>query len=199
MGFATPAFGQNEEKSLLASAQHRIRTDGAAMQANIRGTPTSMGRVAIGLGMAAAGVAMLLIEPAQPRQPTAVSADTLSQEAVQFIAGTCNAAPISCEFIDRALAVEPDLRVSETRGVLSGRDCGAGVGIDAATSADRTVYAGPLPPFEERNLGLKIGGAALAIGGALFAALWSDVPVVSSMHVGPTSRGGLQLGSSVGF
>ncbi len=159
-----------------------------------------MGRVAIGLGMAAAGVAMLLIEPAQPRQPTAVSADTLSQEAVQFITGgTCNSVPISSEFTDRALAVEPDLRVSEARGVLSGGIAGAGVGIDAATNAGRAVYAGPLLPFEERNLGLKIGGAALAIGGALFAALWSDVPVVSSMRVGPTSRGGLQLGSSVGF
>ena len=34
----------------------------------------------------------------------------------------------------------------------------------------RTVYAGTFVPYEERSSGLKYGGAAMVIGGALLAA-----------------------------
>ena len=73
--------------------------------------------------------------------------------------------------------------------------------LTVATSGDRTIYAGqfkPFIPFKERSPGMKYGGAALAVTGALVAGLWSHVPVMNAITVAPT-LGGLRVGTSVGF
>ena len=113
---------------------------------------------------------MLLMDPQQPTQPSAVSRETLIDEAADFIAGPCGSNPVSCEFRAIALDLEPGLLVIERRSVLVGGIVGAAVGISTATANGRTVYAGTFVPYEERSSGLKYGGAAMVIGGALLAA-----------------------------
>ena len=86
-------------------------------------------------------------------------------------------------------------------GVESGLIFGGAAALAIATSGDRTIYAGqfePFIPFKERSPGLKYGGAALAITGALVAGLWSDVPVMNALTLAPTV-GGLRVGTSFGF
>ena len=47
--------------------------------------------------------------------------------------------------------------------------------------------------------GAKVGaGLGLITAGVLLATVWSDVPVVRNMTVSPT-RGGVQVGASIGF
>ncbi len=69
---------------------------------------------------------------------------------------------------------------------------GAAAGLATATSGARTVYAGefqPFIPYKERSAGLKYGGAAMVIGGALIPGLWSDVPVMRDVTFSPTPGG----------
>ena len=54
----------------------------------------------------------------------------------------------------------------------------------------------PLIPFKERSPGMKYGGAAVAVTGALVTGLWSHVPVMNAIAVAPT-LGGLRVGTSV--
>ena len=51
-------------------------------------------------------------------------------------------------------------------------------------------------PFKERSPGMKYGGAAVAVTGALVTGLWSHVPVMNAIAVAPT-LGGLRVGTSV--
>ena len=200
-----PSLAQAQEKSLLAAAEFAAaELAQQQQQVDMGSTRRSMGRVALGLAIAGAGAAMLLIDPKQPAQPTqpgTVSLDVLVEEAATFISGRCGTLPFSCEFTEIALAIEPDLRVIESRGILVGGLAGAGVGLAVATLNGRTVYAGqfkPFIPFKERSPGMKYGGAALAVTGALVAGLWSHVPVMNAITVAPT-LGGLRVGTSVGF
>ena len=200
-----PSLAQAQEKNLLASAKlAAAKLAQQQQQVDMGSTRRSMGRVALGLAMAGAGAAMLLIDPKQPTQPTqpgTVSRDVLVEEAATFISGRCGTLPFSCEFTEIALSIEPDLRVIESRGILVGGLAGAGVGIAVATLSGRTVYAGQFKsfiPFKERSPGMKYGGAALAVTGALVAGLWSHVPVMNALTVAPT-LGGLRVGTSVGF
>ena len=200
-----PSLAQAQEKSLLAAAEFAAaELAQQQQQVDLGSTRRSMGRVALGLAIAGAGAAMLLIDPKQPTQPTqpgTVSRDVLVEEAATFISGRCGTLPFSCEFTEIALSIEPDLRVIESRGILVGGLAGAGVGIAVATLSGRTVYAGQFKsfiPFKERSPGMKYGGAALAVTGALVAGLWSHVPVMNALTVAPT-LGGLRVGTSVGF
>ena len=208
-----PSLAQAQEKNLLAAAEFaaaELAFAAAAelaqeqQQVDMGSTRRSMGRVALGLVIAGAGAAMLLIDPKQPAQPTqpgTVSRDVLVEEAATFISGQCGTIPFSCEFTEIALLIEPDLRVLESRGILAGGLAGAGVGLAVATLNGRTVYAGqfkPFIPFKERSPGMKYGGAVLAVTGALVAGLWSQVPVMNAIAVAPT-LGGLRVGTSVGF
>ena len=194
-GLFTPSLAGAQD-SVLASTE-RI-AEGIELQRDVVGTRRSGGRVALGLAIAGARAVMLLIDPQQPSQPSSVSRDTLVNEAAAFIGGSCGSLLHSCEFTEIVVAIEPDLRVFETRGVLVGGIAGAAVGITMATRDGRTVYAGQFKPFKERSPGLKYGGAALAITGALIAGFWSDVPVMNALAVAPTV-GGLQVGTSIGF
>ena len=194
-----PSLAQAQEKNLLASAKvAAAELAQQQQQVDLGSTRRSTGRVALGLAIAGAGAAMLLIDPKQPTQPGVVSRDVLVAEAAGFIAGPCGSNPVSCEFRSLVLALEPDLRVIERRGVLVGAIAGAAVGITTATSNGRTIYAGQFEPFKERSPVMKYGGAALAVTGALVAGLWSHVPVMNAIAVAPT-LGGLRVGTSVGF
>ena len=150
----------------------------------------------LGAALSGAGAAMLLLDPQQPTQPSVVSRDALIDEAVGFVAGRCGTLPFSCDFRDLVVALEPDLRVFEGRGVLVGAAAGVSVGIVNATSNGRTVYAGTFVPYEERSAGLKYGGAALVIGGALMAALWPNQPAMQNVSVTP-SQGGVRAAKTI--
>ena len=87
------------------------------------------------------------------------------------------------------------------KGAVDGGIVGAAGALTVATRGNRTIYADqfkPFIPFKERSPGLKYGGAALAITGALIAGFWSDVPVMNQLVVAPTV-GGVRVGSSFGF
>ena len=206
---ATPslAVAQEPKGGILASAERLAK--GIELQQEEAGTRRSVGRLALGVALAGAGVAMLLIDPEQPVQPTQpgiVSLDVLVSETAAVIASPAFAniiinlgttflcfpnVPRSCEFT-------ADAYIS---GVVDGAINGAAAALVVATNGARTVYEGPFQPFipfEERSAGLKYGGAALAIGGALVAGLWSNVPVMNQLSVTPTV-GGLRLSTSVGF
>lgn len=170
----------------------------------LQGSPAeAQGGRMLGAAMAIAGGAMLVLDPTQPVQPTQpgqVSRDTLIEEAADFIAGPCGTNPVSCEFRQLALSIEPDLLVIERRGVLVGGIAGAAVGIGVATDGQRTVYAGPFQPFipfNERSSGLKYGGLALVAGGALLAVLWPDSPA-DQVAVAATP-GGVRASKSFGW
>ena len=156
-----------------------------------------VGRV-LGAAVSAVGAAMLLMDPQQPTQPNAVSRDTIINESADFIAGRCGSLPYSCGFRDLAVSLEPDLRVFEGRGVLVGGIAGVAVGISTATANGRTVYAGSIVPYAERSSGMKYGGAALAIGGAVMAALWPSQPAVDNLSITPTV-GGVQARKTFGW
>ena len=166
--------------------------------------------MALGLAIAGAGAAMLLIDPKQPTQPTqpgTVSDDVLIQEYASLVtspeflqsvaehsAGSIRYFPNIRGGLDQAIA-------NWALGVESGLIFGGAAALTVATSGDRTIYADqfkPFIPFKERSPGLKYGGAALAITGALIAGFWSDVPVMNALAVAPTV-GGLQVGTSIGF
>ncbi len=156
-----------------------------------------VGRV-LGAAVSVAGAVMLLVDPEQPTQPASVSRDMLIDEVADFITGPCGTNPVSCEFREIVLSIEPRLLVIERRGVLVGAIAGAGVGIAAATSDGRTVYTGSIVPYEERSSGLKYGGAAMVIGGAVLAALWPTQPAVENLSITPTV-GGVQARKSFGW
>ena len=158
----------------------------------------AQGRV-LGIAMAGVGAAMLLLDPEQPTQPSVVSRDVLIDEAASFIAGPCGTNPVSCEFRAIVLELQPNLLVSERRGVLVGAIAGAAVGISTATSNGRTIYADQFQPFKERSAGLKYGGAALVIGGALITALWPNPPAAMEDVSIRRTVGGVAVGKTFGF
>ena len=197
----------------LAMAQETVlkAAEGIALpQSDMTKVKRSPGRVALGLVMAGAGAAMLLIEPKQPTQPTqpgTVSDDALIQEYASLVtspeflrlvaedsAGSIRYFPNIPGGLDQAIA-------NWALGVESGLVFGGAAALTVATSGDRTIYAGqfrPFIPFKDRRPAMKYGGAALVVAGAAIAGFWSTVPVMRDMTIVPT-HGGLQVGSSFGF
>ena len=176
---------------------------GTGQQTEAVGTRRSKARVSLGMAMVGAGMAMLLVDPKQPSQPGEVAQNTLVSETASFLSSsqflqlivsrgttwTCYPNFLqSCEFTANAYL----------SGVVDGGLVGAAGAINVATQGDRTVYASQIQPFKKRSPGLKGGGAAMVIGGALVAALWSNVPVVRHVAVAPTSQG-LRVSSVIGF
>ena len=206
-----PSLAQAQEKNLLTSAKlAAAELAQQQQQVDMGSTRRSMGRVALGLAVAGAGAAMLLIDPKQPTQPTqpgTVSDDVLVQEYARLVtspgflrsvrdhsAGSIRYFPNIPGGLEQAID-------NWALGVESGLIFGGAAALTVATSGDRTIYAGqfkPFIPFKERNPGMKYGGAALAVTGALVAGLWSHVPVMNAITVAPT-LGGLRVGTSVGF
>ena len=206
-GLLTPSLAGAQESEILASAE-RI-TEGIELQRDAVGTRRSGGRVVLGLAIAGAGAAMLLIDPKQPVQPTqpgVIPNSVLIEETAAFLTSNLFARSVvnrgttftcypnflrSCEFTLDAYV----------KGAVDGGIVGAAGALAVATRGNRTIYADqfkPFIPFKERSPGLKYGGAALAITGALIAGFWSDVPVMNALAVAPTV-GGLQVGTSIGF
>ena len=206
-----PSLAQAQEKSLLASAKlAAAELAQQQQQVDLGSTRRSMGRVALGLAIAGAGAAMLLIDPKQPTQPTqpgTVSDDVLIQEYASLVTSP-EFLRIVAEHSAGSIRYFPNIRGGLEQaidnwalGVESGLIFGGAAALTVATSGDRTIYAGqfkPFIPFKERSPGMKYGGAALAVTGALVAGLWSHVPVMNAIAVAPT-LGGLRVGTSVGF
>ncbi len=161
----------------------------------------SGGRVVMGIAMAAAGVAMMLIEPSQPTQPQTVADDMLTVEVSEFLVSdafgsqlvhlaAANGNFLFCAFESTCTAY--------VFGAADGGIIGAAAALATTTDGTRTLYDGPIQPFEKPNAGLRYGGAALAVAGAAVAALWSSVPVMRDVSVAPT-RGGVAVGGRIGF
>ena len=157
----------------------------------------------LGVGIAAAGTAMLVIDPKQPVQPTQpgiVSSRTLMTEYGILMR--------SREFSD--LIVDRDTRIYYFRNVADSWQTGlrnywngawdgavvGGAGMLAlATDEGRTIYEGefkPFIPFRERTPAMRYGGAALVIGGAFLAALWPDRPALDDVSFSATADGGVR-------
>ena len=197
-----PSLTVAEDQGILASAKRLAAAEGAAQQIEVGGTRRSATRVAIGLALAGAGAAMLLIDPKQPVQPSVVSPETMTREFFDLI----NSDAFIQDLVEtsppthRSRQADLDDMLLETRAIALFNGVGAG-GLAAravVTSGNRTVYADSFSPFEERSAGLKYGGAALAIAGAAVAGFWSQVPVMNQLTVAPT-HGGVRVGSSIGF
>ena len=205
-----PSLAQAQEKSLLASARFAAAELAQQQQQVDMGSTRSMGRVALGIAIAGAGAAMLLIDPKQPTQPTqpgTVSDDVLIQEygalvsSPQFLQAVAEHSAGSIRYFPNVRGGLQQAIDNWALGVETGLIFGGAAALTVATSGDRTIYAGPFKPFipfKERSPGMKYGGAALAVTGALIAGLWSHVPVMNALAVAPT-LGGLRVGTSVGF
>ena len=203
MVLTVPALAGAEER-ILESAERLARETALQAAPEFRRSPT---RTTIGIAMAAAGVAMMLIEPkqptqpVQPTQPSQVPVGILLDEARDLPDGffEAPAAELITVYPLCGFLVEPC-----ALGLVVGARHGADAGVAAATAGDRTVYEGefkpfiPFIPYEKPNAGLRYGGAALAVAGAAVAALWSSVPVMRDVSVSPT-RGGVAVGSRIGF
>ena len=204
---ATPSLAvaqerQEQAEGILASAERSAT--GIALQQTELGTRKSPTRLAIGLGMAGAGIAMLLIDPEQPIQPGVVSDNRLTDASVAQFAGLT-----AFDVITLRLAADQPVLVCEPfcpgdidSAILGSFITGAASGIVATTltieEQNWQLYDGPIQPFEERSNGLKFGGAALVAGGAIIAGLFSDVPVLNRVAFAPTD-GGVNLSTSFGF
>ena len=206
-----PSLAQAQEKSLLASAKlAAAKLAQQQQQVDMGSTRRSMGRFALGLTMAGAGAAMLLIDPKQPTHPTqpgTVSDDVLIQEygelvsSPQFLRAVADHSAGSIRYFSNIRGGLEQAIANWALGVESGLIFGGAAALTVVTSGDRTIYAGQFKPFirfKERSPGMKYGGAALAVTGALVAGLWSHVPVMNAITVAPT-LGGLRVGTSVGF
>ena len=206
-----PSLAQAQEKSLLAAAEFAAaELAQQQQQVDMGSTRRSMGRVALGLAIAGAGAAMLLIDPKQPTQPTqpgTVSDDVLIQEyaslvtSPEFLRSVADHSAGSIRYFPNIRGGLEQALDNWALGVESGLIFGGAAALTVATSGDRTIYAGqfkPFIPFKERSPGMKYGGAALAVTGALVAGLCLHVPVMNAIAVAPT-LGGLRVGMSVGF
>ena len=197
-----PSLTVAEDQGILASATRLAAAEGAAQQIEVSGTRRSTGRVTIGLALAGAGAAMLLIDPKQPVQPSVVSQQTLTREFIDlvnsdaFIRDLVATSPPA--YRSRHAALDNVLLETWVTALFDGVEAGGLAAQAVVTSGNRTVYADSFSPFKERSPGLKYGGAALAIVGTAIAGFWSQVPVVNQLTVAPT-HGGLTVGSSVGF
>ena len=182
----------------------------AVMLATVSQSSAQTGRM-LGAGMAVAGAAMLLIDPTQPVQPTQpglASHDTLQEMAIGDLGAL---GPAGARALRRAIGApvlicEPFCIGAIDEALFGAFIAGGATGIVATTGAiddaGWRVYQGefrPFIPYEERSAGLKYGGAALAIGGALLAVFWSDPPdALADVSVARTP-GGARLSKTFGF
>ena len=98
--------------------------------------------------MAAAGVAMMLIEPSQPTQPAPVADTTLITDVQDLIQTQSFLEGVVAD----VLAIRPQcglLPASCGAATVVSVENGAIVGIAVSTVGDRTVYAREFKPFEK--------------------------------------------------
>lgn len=178
--------------------------------ASIAGPAHAQGMRIIGVAIAAAGAAMLTVDPEQPVQPTQpglVPHDTLQDAAVDRI-GSLTPRDIRAlrgQIGVPVLVCEPFCLGAIDEAILGSFVVGAATGIVTTTevieSSGWRLYGGsfqPFIPYKERSAGMKYGGAALAVGGAVLAAMWPDQPAMQNLSVTPT-RGGARLSKTFGF
>ncbi len=167
----------------------------------------------LGAGMAVAGAAMLLIDPSQPMQPMQPS--VISHELLR---GEVDAYLDDAEYmVDRVnrtgdgafyqvCSVNSPLREAVctiyAHGAITGAQVGSEISLEVAHRDGRMVHAGafiPFIPYKERSTGMKYGGAALVIGGAMLAMLWPNPPdALADVSVARTP-GGARLSKTFGF
>ena len=225
---AQPAFAEDPAKGPIRASAERLASETELEQADVGrrrsgarvglgvalAAAATEGRCACqrlqplwGLFCRNPGVAMLLIDPQQPTQPTqpgTVSSDALTRESAMVAVRELYAVwPQTGR--DVILVCEPrcfgdiDRAISDT--YVSGLAFGHAATQIAIDEQPWTLYQGsfrPFIPYEDRSPGLKYGGAALAVTGALIAGLWSTVPMSNSLTFGVTP-GGAQVGKTFGF
>ena len=196
------------EKGIMASAE-RLAAEAAA-QGDVTGMRLSPARFGLGVTLAAAGVAMLLIERNQPTQPTqpGLVSDTLLLDGTSNVLDRLTYGDTTR--LRRVLRVpvlpcEPNcsgqIDAAIAGSFVAGANAGGAAMMTAIGEAGWRLYEGPFRgfiPYKERKAGMKYGGAALAITGVVLAGVWSHVPVVNQLAVTPTV-GGMRVGTTVGF
>lgn len=203
---AQPAFAEDPAGGTIRAAAERLAAATELEQADV-GLRRSGARVGLGVALAATGVAMLLVDPQQPTQPTqpgTVGSEALLQESAAVTVRDLYAIwPQTGR--DVILVCEPVCFGDIDRAISDAYVAGLALGYFATqTAIDEqpwTLYEGsfrPFIPYKERSPGLKYGGAALAVTGALIAGLWSTVPMSNSLTFGVTRRGA-QVGKTFGF
>lgn len=200
VALGSPAAAE-DTPGIRASAE---RLAAGAVQAGRVEVRRSNARVGIGLAVAVAGAAMMLIDPKQPTQPGPVSEDALTNAALGQFTGLTLRDVIALRRGAGAVVLrcEPRCIGDIDEAILGAFATGAGGGIAATLysieNSGWRVYRGPIRPFKERSPGLKYGGAALAIAGAALAGFWSTTTVVRDMAVAPTP-GGFRVASKITF
>ena len=207
-----PSLAGAQERTLLASAE-RLAAESELQ--HVESSGPSATRMGIALGLVAAGVAMTLIDPTQPAQPTQPGTvdlqDYLGPGRYRLIhqRGDEYGARWTCNY-DRCWTSNEQLQENYKAGYTDGADDGLYYGLvqgyaDGQQSMIRVidatgsvVYEGPFKPFvpwKKRSPAFKYGGAAMAAAGAVVALLWRDGPQVSA---GPTA-GGARASVTIGF
>ena len=196
------------EDGIMVSAE-RLAAE-AAVQGDVTGMRLSPARFGLGVTLAAAGVAMLLIDRDQPTQPTQPGLVT----DARLLDGTSDVLDrltygdttrLRRELRVPVLPCEPNCSGQIDSAIagsfVAGANAGAAAMMTAIDGAGWRLYGGPFRrfiPYKERSPGLKYGGAGLAITGVVLAGVWSHVPVVNRLAVTPTV-GGVRVGTTVGF
>ena len=137
---AIPSLAQAQEKGLLAAAEvAAAELAQQQQQVDMGSTRRSTGRVALGLAIAGAGAAMLLIDPKQPTQPTqpgTVSDDVLIQEygdlvsSPQFLRAVADHSAGSIRYFPNIRGGLEQAIANWSLGVESGLIFGGGRGVN---------------------------------------------------------------------
>ena len=145
-----------------------------------------------GLAMAGAGAAVLLIDPTQPTQPDQIPLSTLEDEMMAALTSGNWTSDLTTAIVEAA----PECLINPATQYLCGTagTAGAATALDLLTAGDRTVYARPIRPYQERSPTMKYGGAALVIGGAVLSAIGGRSGVRASL-----ANGGLRLAKTVSW
>ena len=155
-----------------------------------------------GLAMAGAGAAMLMLEPKQPTQPTQpglVSDDMLADAAVELLPDYSwqmrdlrNEAGFPTWQCEWSWLFPCHETTTETLdgAFMTGSVVGLAAGVAAGDANGWQLYQGtfmPYRPFKKQSPGIKGGGAALVVGGAVLSAVggWSGVRMALA-HGGAT-------------
>lgn len=161
----------------------------------------STGKTAAGIGLIAAGAALLAIQPSQPTLPGLVSRDTVQDNSVQRF--RTNHLTVRSALGAVVLRCEPfcigDVDEAIRDAYVTGGAVGAVAVLDAIDENPWTLYSSVVSEPEEKEAWQIYSGLAMIGAGAIIATVWADAPaVVRDTQFTPT-RGGLRVGSRIGW
>lgn len=194
-----PVVAEDPKSGPIRASVEKLAAEAELQSDAVRTRSNS--RVGLGVALAGAGAVMLLLDPKQPLQPTQpglASEDALIDRSAALVGLLTVGDSIRLRLAAGApvLQCEPlcigDIDEAITGAFIVGAATGIASVITTIDAEGWRVYQGefrPFIPYKERSPALKYGGAAMVIGGALIAGLWSDVPMMRNISVTPTVGG----------